>query len=291
MKKPITFEHYLRQLKHTELTVKSYVFSNKIFMLDNPKPEDYKYKDIVAYLNQKVKDYSNNNTKLYLLNGIKKYYDYLIEIGRREDHPCRNFFIRNQRSRQVIHHDLFTSKELELLMEREERYADLKQRNQVIISLLIYQGLNSNEIRNINLSNIDFDNGTIFIKASRKIAQRHIELHNKQFRLFDRYIQEGRKALLRDETNAFVLGKLGTRISTDDIHYLISTAKSFFPDRNLTPSSIRQSVISNWLNEKKLPLEQVQIIAGQKWISTTAKYRQTNIEEQRKLINKFHPLG
>jgi integrase/recombinase XerD len=64
-----------------------------------------------------------------------------------------------------------------------------------------------------------------------------------------------------------------------------------FTDRNLNSKTIRQSVIANWLNEKKVPLEQVQLMAGQKWISTTAKYRQTSVEEQRTMINKFHPMG
>ena len=76
----------------------------------------------------------------------------------------------------------------------------------------------------------------------------------------------------------------------DDIHYLVSTFKGLFPDRNLTPSSIRQSVIANWLNEKKIPLEQVQLMSGQKWISTTVKYRQNNLEEQRELMNKWFPI-
>lgn len=292
MKNDITFEHYLHRYGHTLQTVKSYVFANKIFMMDNPSPENYKYKDIVEYLNKKVADYSNSNTKVYLLNGIKKYYDYLLETGKREDHPCRNFFVRNQRNKQVIHQDLFSSKELELMLEREERYADLQQRNQVVSSLLIYQGLHSREIHNLNLSHIDLDSGLIFIKASPKVSQRHIEINNKQYRLFDRYLHEGRKALLRDDDNkAFVLGKLGTRMSVDDIHYLVSTFKGLFPDRKLTPATIRQSVIANWLNEKKLPLEQVQLLSGQKWISTTIKYKQVNVDEQRKLMNRFHPLG
>ncbi len=32
-------------------------------------------------------------------------------------------------------------------------------------------------------------------------------------------------------------------------------------------------------------------MSGQKWISTTVKYRQTSIEEQRELMNKWFPLG
>jgi integrase/recombinase XerD len=291
MKKQMTFEDYLYKFGHTPKTVKSYLFANKIFMTDNPSPEDFKYKDVVEYLNKKVDDYANSNTKVYLLNGMKKYYDYLLEIGRRDDHPCRNFFVRNQRNKQVIHQDLFSTSELELMLEREERYADLQQRNQVVISLLIYQGLHSREISNLNLSNVDLDSGTIFIRATPKVSQRHLEITNKQYRLFDRYLNEGRKALLRDDNQAFVLGKLGTRMSVDDIHYLVSTFKGLFPDRNLTPATIRQSVIANWLNEKKLPLEQVQLLSGQKWISTTIKYKQVNVDEQRKLMNRFHPLG
>jgi site-specific recombinase XerD len=87
-----------------------------------------------------------------------------------------------------------------------------------------------------------------------------------------------------------VLGKLGNRITVDDVHYIVSTAKGLFPDRNLTPATIRQSVIANWLNEKKLPLEQVQLMAGQKWVSTTLKYRQVNLEEQREMMNRWFPI-
>ena len=288
----ISFKKYLHQYGHTDKTIKSYLHAYKIITNDNPQLYSYKFKDVINYLNEKSKEYSNGNTKVYILNGLKKYFDYLIEIGKRDDHPCLNLQIRNQRRKEIIHQDLFTSKELELLLEREERYEDLKQRNRVVMSLLIYQGLNSAEISNLNLSHIDLDSGVVFIKASKKIGQRHIELVNKQYRLFDTYLNEGRKSLHRDTipTNAFVLGKLGTRISVDDIHYLVSTLKGLFPDRNLTPTTIRQSVIANWLNEKKIPLEQAQLMSGQKWISTTVKYRQNNIEEQRELMNKWFPI-
>ena len=290
MKKQITFEQYLRQLGHTPKTVKSYMYAKSLFITDHPTPENYKYKDIVNYLNEKAKRNEDKKVKRYILNGIKKYYDYLVEIGKRNDHPCRNLNILHPRNKEIMHQDLFSSAELELLLKREERYANLKQRNQVVMSLLIYQGLNSSEIVNLNLKHLDFDAGTIFIRASSKLSQRHMEMHNKQFMIFERYIKEGRKKLKREETEALLLGKLGNRISVEDIHYLASTFKTLFPDRNLNPLTIRQSVIANWLNEKKIPLEQVQLMAGQKWISTTVKYRQTSIEEQREMMNRWFPL-
>ncbi|HET6228028.1 MAG TPA: site-specific integrase, partial [Bacteroidia bacterium] len=167
----------------------------------------------------------------------------------------------------------------------------LKLKNQVLVSLIVYQGLVSGEIVALKVNHIDLDKGRLFIKESRTLAKRHLELHPKQYRLMDRYIQESRKELLSTQTDQLLVGKLGTPITTEDVHYIVSTFKPLFPDRNLTPSIIRQSVIANWLNEKKLPLEQVQLMAGHKWISTTAKYRQSSMEEQRTLINKFHPMG
>jgi RHS repeat-associated protein len=45
------------------------------------------------------------------------------------------------------------------------------------------------------------------------------------------------------------------------------------------------------LNVKRIPLEQVQLFVGHKWISTTARFLQAPMDEQRLLINKLHPLG
>ncbi len=287
---PINFERFLHKSGHTKLTVKSYVFANKIFMMDNPQPEFYNFKDIVTYLNTKHGDYKNSNTKVYILNGIKKYYDYLVEIGLRDDHPCKNFNVRNMRNKEVIHQDLFSSIELEALLSREERYADLAQKNKAVISLLIYQGLNTGELNRLKVQHIDFDKGLMFIKSSKRIGQRHLEIHPKQYRILDNYINDGRKKLVREDTDVLLLGKLGTPTTSDDVHYLVSTFKGLYPERNLNPTTIRKSVIANWLNEKKLPLEQIQIMSGQKWISTTANYRQNSTEEQRELMNKWFPI-
>lgn len=294
MNAKITFEQYLIQQGHTRQTIKSYMYETGFFLESNPKADTYTYKDILEYFATEGTQYKNRNYRTTILASIKRYYDYLVEIGKRNDHPCRRlFFKRNKRSSQVILNDLFTSEELELLMNRQERYIDLKLKNQVIISLLIYQGLTPGEIIGLRTTNIDLDAGTVFLKGNKKISRRHLELLPKQYRLFDRYLNEDRPKLKRkgSKTDALLLGKLGTPITVDDVNYIVETFKPLFPDRNLHAGIIRQSVIANWLNEKKIPLEQAQLLAGHKWISTTVMYRQTSVDKQREMINKFHPLG
>ena len=51
------------------------------------------------------------------------------------------------------------------------------------------------------------------------------------------------------------------------------------------------SVIANWLNDRKILLEDVQLMAGHKWPSSTERYKRADLEEQHRLINEFHPLN
>jgi integrase len=182
--------------------------------------------------------------------------------------------------------------ELQMLMKRENRYENLDTRNKVIISLLIYQALTNAEIINLNVSNIDLDTGTIKIKASRNISGRTLYLHKSQIKLFDTYINDVRLRIKRTDTNRFILNKLGQAhgITIDGIFAVIEPLKSLFPDKILNPERIRMSVISHWLNDKKLPVEIVMDLSGQKWPSSVMMYKRIDVEEQRKIINKFHPL-
>jgi site-specific recombinase XerD len=103
-------------------------------------------------------------------------------------------------------------------------------------------------------------------------------------------METSRKNLLKSTTNHLLISTLGVVETVDGIHSMILPLKALYPDRNLTPLSIRQSVISNLLNEKKMPLKDVQLFAGHKYPSSTEQYRRKDINEQRELINRFHPL-
>lgn len=69
-------------------------------------------------------------------------------------------------------------------MERENRYKHLDVRNNVLISLLIYQGIVSDQIVRLTLKDIDLDNGTSYIKGSVNLNKRTMELVPKQMILF-----------------------------------------------------------------------------------------------------------
>jgi len=287
----ITLTNYLQE-RHTQSTTTRYYndILNFLNSITQEKALRATYSDIMDYVEKLRKKYSNAETIKVNIHAIKKYYFWLNHTGQRKDHPCRNLKLKDKANRDKQLQDLFKVEELEQLMERKERYKDLKNKNQVIISLLIYQGLTVGEITRLELKNIDLEKGEIYIKSTTRTNRRTLKLKPKQIMLFYKYINETRPKLLKvspfegDLEGTLILTKLGTAESGEGISYLLETAKSLFPDRNLNAKTIRQSVIANLLKSGH-DLRLVQVFAGHKYPGSTEKYRQTGIEEL-----KYHPL-
>lgn len=266
---------------HTKQTADSYFRNIEKFKLHHKDPKNLTYQEIVEYLN-KVK------ASQKVLAGIKKYYDYLIEVGEIESHPCKQLTIKRKRN-DIQTQDLFDANELEQLLERESRYSFLKYRNKSIISLLIYQGLAVENIINLKEKDIDFDQGTIYIKATASLNRRILELKAKQVNYLMQYIYKERNKLNKEEHQNLFVGKLGEPITIDVLKRLLEPFKHTFKGKAINTTTIRQSVIRNHLKEGK-SIEEVQYLSGLKWLSSVERYREANIEEKRKLIMKFHPL-
>ena len=290
----MTLIEYL-QAKHTKGTAARYQrdIANYLQTVSEVKAINSTYRDIMDYIEILRYKYSNPETIKVIIHSIKKYYYWLNHTGQRKTHPCRNLKLREKTNRDIQIQDLFKPEELELLLERKERYKDVKTKNQAIISLLIYQGLTRNDIVNLTLKDIDLEEGTIYIKADTKTNSRTLKLKSKQIMLLHTYLTETRPKLekkwnaLRSEF--LILTKLGTPEKGEGISYLLETAKHLFPDRNLNTKTIRQSVIANLLKSGH-DLRLVQTFAGHKYPSATEKYRQTGIEELKAGIEKYHPL-
>lgn len=287
MKKQSIEQFLLEQ--YAPQTVKSYLFAIEHFLKLNPKAKRYGYRHIVSYMEEVAKNQSNPHYRVVILSAIKKYYDYLVMTGYRTDHPCKLLNVKVKHNQPIQVQDLFTSEELQLLLNRENRYQFIDSRNAVVLSLLIYQGLASDEIVNLRVKDIDLDEGTVYVKASANLNRRTLELLNKQVMVFANYIHEARPKLLRSDTDKLIITKLGKPMSVDSVQAMIEPLKGLFPDKKLCPQTIRMSVICNWLNDKKLPLEMVQELAGHKWPGTTEKYFKADSEQQRELINRFFP--
>jgi integrase/recombinase XerD len=173
----ISLELYLNQ-NHSTQTAESYLYTINHFLVTNPKAKRYTFQNIVSYMEEVSRKQSNIQYRVRILSAIKKYYDFLVMAGLRNEHPCKQLTIKNKQNQSVQVQDLFSSEELQLLLTRENRYQFLDSRNSVLLSLLIYQGLTSEELAELTVKNIDLDAGTAYIKASTNQNRRTLEFYS-----------------------------------------------------------------------------------------------------------------
>ena len=279
------------QKNYTLQTTKAYIREIKIFITNNPNSKKYTYADVVNYIGVVRKKYPNPKTINMILSSIKAYYSYLCSTNQRKDNPTKAIKLRDKISRDIQLQDLFTGEELEILLNRKERYTNLEHRNKVLMSLLIYQGLQPRELANIKLNDINLQEATIFIKATNNTNSRTLPLKANQILLFQFYQTEIRKKLLKEnESEKYLVGIRGNDFTEVDItSHLKHNYKSLFTNRKVNAKTIRQSVITNLLKQNN-DLRIVQSFAGHKYTSTTERYRQNDVELLQAAVNKYHPF-
>ncbi len=275
----MTYLNYLQQ-QHTLQTAKSYMRVIDHFLFHSPNKDQSSYEDVFNYLAD------HNLRSGRVLAGIKKYFDYLLETGQRNTHPCKSLTI-SRTPKPVQFQELFTKEELERLLERKSRYKSLEVRNKLIISFLIYQGLTPANLINLRVKDIDLEQGSIYIKATQTISKRTLELKPKQIILLQRYFSEYRTKVLKQDTEALFIGQRGEAYTVCAIGGMLDPLRILFPNRILNAKTIRKSVITNWLNEDNFPVDDVQLMSGQKWLSSTEIYIKPNMEDRREKINQF----
>lgn len=278
----INLETYLEQ-NLRKSTSKNYLYEINKYKLSNPKSEYYDYKKVMEYIAIIRKNYESASM-IRILSALKKYYDYLIENGTRKDNPARAIQLRDVKKKPIQLQDLLTDNELLKLLEpRKERYQLLAKRNQIIIGLLVHQALKIGEIIQIKTSDIFLEKAQINIIGTSQTNNRILPLKAEQILLLYNYLE-----YIKNDSNVFLINKLGNKITGEDVNYLISTYQKQFT-KKLTSITIRQSVITNLLS-KGNDLRMVQEFAGHKYLDTTEKYKQSGIKALQNAVNQYHPI-
>ena len=255
------------------------------------KAEIANYTDVLNYIGYLRKLQLHPKSLRNNLFAIKIYYRYLVAIGKRKDHPCQKLYLQDQINRSIQVESLYSAVVLEeLLQNYKAKNPFLQKRDEVIISLLIYQALTVLEVTQIEISQIDLEKGTIQITGNVKNKGRTLHLKPNQIMLFYKYIHETRteiQAKTKTENNYFILAESGLQLWSGGINRMINQDRK--PHEKLIPLKIRQSVIAHYLKANN-DIRLVQVFAGHRRAGSTEEYKQSGLEELKANINKLHPL-
>lgn len=264
--------------------------------------EEISYQDAMMFMQWSSKHGASQKTIANYLNHIRKFYQFLMSEGEVKENPVAH--IKVQGIKRKIYYDVLNTEELKLLYNQypttitvepgknippQQKNILSRQRNKVILSLLVYQGLRVEEVAALNVQDLQLREGKITIHSQRRTAARTMRLESNQvYELMD-YIHEIRKQFLEVHEKS---DKLFLQWSKSDNFYgitqmmLVHLRKINSRIKNF--DQIRASVITAWL--KQYDLRKVQYLAGHKYVSSTEEYKANNIEELQDDITKYHPL-
>jgi len=174
---------------------------------------------------------------------------------------------------------------------KEENSNTLAQkRDRIIVGLLIYQGLTTRNIEDLKLKDVQLYKGKLDIIGTKRSNGRTLELKPWQLMELMEYIEKIRPQFLEQtnkETEQLFL-TLGKSKRLENIFRKINKSLREINNKYINVNQLRTSVIINWLNQHNL--RKTQYLAGHRYISSTEKYQQDDLESLHETINNFHPL-
>jgi integrase/recombinase XerD len=172
-----------------------------------------------------------------------------------------------------------------------------KQRNAVILNILINQGLTTAETAKIQLNDLDFTQATLTIPTKKKGNGRTLPLQATQISVLMDYMQNVRPQLeqyhAKETQNLFLSLPVSSKKQSNsaismDVFIRFKTQIQSIDVNFMNFNQIRTSVITNWL--KVHGLRKTQIMAGHRSILCTEKYLKNDLEQLSEDINKLHPF-
>ena len=263
-----------------------------------PDEAEAGHNDIIAYIKHCTDNGITQKTAANYISHVKKYYDYLIKEDRAKENPCSH--IRIKGIKRKILYDIIPFEQLEKLYHgyplttADAGHERIRKRNKVMLGLLSYQGLQSEELMKLEVQDLQLREGKITIHAGRRSASRTMKLEAPQvYELMD-YLNDTRKGLLqqagktpKDTTALFITAHKGERIVSNTVAILLQQVQEINP-KITSLNQIRTSVIVHWL--KLYHLRKVQYLAGHKYIGSTEAYKSNNLEDLKEDISKYHPF-
>ena len=261
------FKTYLKSKKHANRTIETYEANLRRFLewleQENMEVEQVTYNDLLLYMKHTSRTVSKNPALDVAIKGIKRKVLYHIL----EPHEL---------------HQLYNSFQVDTASEK---------RKQVMLGLMIYQGLKTEELKKLQVSDVKLREGKVEVPGGKRSNGRTMQLESHQVMDMYDYVLQVRPELLtriaQPTDNLLVIWKDNGYIS--NLVTEIMKKLREVNQRELNPNQIRASVITKWI--KMYNLREVQYLAGHRYISSTEWYIENDLEGLQEEINQFHPLG
>jgi integrase/recombinase XerD len=181
--------------------------------------------------------------------------------------------------------------DVEALLGAPNRETRLGLRDRAMLETLYATGLRVSELVNLRLVELALDMGVVRV-LGKGSKERLVPFGEEAMLWVERYLREGRPALLKGRTSehVFVTARGGPMTRQQFWQLIKRHAARAIPGRSLSPHTLRHAFATHLLNHGA-DLRVVQMLLGHADISTTQIYTHVARERLKALHAKHHPRG
>lgn len=294
----VDFTNYLQTLGYTEKTIETKL--REVISFTNWCSSKgitvytITYRSSLEYINYLKNQKNSKSTINGKLAHLRTYFNYLTNGGHRKDNPIENTTIKG--TPEPLSYTILDIEELEDLyysfetenIDNSYRRLTAK-RNKIIVGFMVYQGLNTSDLKALLVEHVQLSKGKIYVPACNRGNARSLELKSWQMMELMEYLNEIQPLLLtkaKKPLHYHQLFPFGNQFNL--VGELLKKLKKY--NQKVTSiKQIRASVITHWL--KQYNLRKVQYLAGHRHISSTERYLQDDLESLHDMVNNFHPIS
>jgi integrase/recombinase XerD len=284
----MTFTEYLQAKKFTTVTITAYSKYIERFLTwladEELQAESFIYNDLLEFMRYCQNRGVTKHSVHMILCIVRHYCNYLIHEGKRNDNPAAGVFIKGLVRKLPT--NLLSMEAMEELYKQYSVQLNVDSSKKIMFGLMVYQGLTVGEIMRLQSHHIKLKDGKIFIKGTKRINERLLNLNANQIVELQQYINKNKfkEGFLFIEP---VRSDVSERNINNRLQYMFKQLKQLNP-RVKNPKQLRSSVITFWLRQNNL--RQVQYMAGHRYVSSTQRYQVNNLDDLQNELKEHHPM-
>lgn len=273
--------------QHTVIAYKNDLNSFQSFCLNEFDDDDIlnvNYQQIRNWIVDLVNQEVSNRTINRKISSLKSFYKYLQKTKQIESSPLiKHQALKIAKRVQVP----FSKNEIEKVINFDEGIEDFEAvRNKLIVELLYSTGMRRNELINLKVSDIDYNNQIVKVLGKRN-KERYIPLLKSVIKSLHKY--EGFRSDIKTNESYLLLTKKGKKVYDTLVYRIINNYFSSVSSKvKKSPHVIRHSFATHLLNEGA-DLNSVKELLGHSSLASTQVYTHSSLGKLKEVYNQAHP--
>jgi integrase/recombinase XerD len=230
-------------------------------------------------------------TRIDRLGTLRDFCRYLVARGRLLFNPALQIELPKQG--RTLPRGVLSAGEVERMLLVPDITTALGLRDRAILELLYSTGVRRAEAGALNVADVDFPGGTVFIREGKGRIDRVVPIGRRALAWLAKYLETVRPALVRaeHEDGALFLGHFGRRMSKEGLAHMVSRVKTAAGITQRGAAHLLRHTAATLMLENGADVRFVQQLLGHADLGTTQRYTHVAIRALKEAHARSHPVN